>query len=228
MARELGTVQTGEQTTLRAENPWIWLYEVEVPTDPPTRFRLTNYTEDVEYGFDGASDPIIYSRFPVSAGDIVQGKDGDLPRIRVSVANATKEVGLVVDQYGGLVGQPAVVRVVNREAIDIPGSDIRWDAEVVRCSGGAEAITFELSAANLHDSEFPRWRYMSQHCIFAFGGVKCGYVIPSSPTNTVGGGFDHCEKHIVACEERGDDEDSRGVTVRHPMRFGGFRGMVNQ
>ena len=79
MARDLGTVQTGEQTTLRAENPWIWLYEVEVPTDPPTRFRLTNYTEDVEYGFDGASDPIIYSRFPVSAGDIVQGKDGDLP-----------------------------------------------------------------------------------------------------------------------------------------------------
>lgn len=228
MARDLGAIQQEQQTTLRADHPWVWLYEVEVPTDPPTRFRITNYTEDIEFGFDGAGDPLTYSRFPVSAGDIVQSKDGDLPRIRVSVANATREVGAVVEQYGGLVGQPAVIRVVNIEALDVPGADIRFDAQIVRTTANAEAITFELSPANLHDAEFPRWRYMSQHCNFPFGGVLCGYVIPASPGDTVGTGFSTCPKHLAGCTERGEDEDARSVTVKHPQRFGGFRGMVNQ
>lgn len=225
MARDLHGILKAHQHELRDEFPWVWLYELEVPTSPKTRYRLTNYTSEIEFGTNTAGEPLVYSPYPCTHGSITQTRKGDLPTLRVTIQNAAKETGLTVDEHGGMIGQRAVVRLINMEALDEPTAQIRWDAEVKRVSVRAELVTFELSSYNIYRSKFPRWRYMSQHCNFRFGGPECGYIIPPTPGETVGTGFSTCSKQYSACEERGDDETARAVDVRHPMRYGGFRGI---
>ena len=55
-----------------------------------------------------------------------------------------------------------------------------------------------------------------------FGDAECGYVIPATPGNTIGTGFDFCPRHLEACRERGDDEAARGLARKHPKRMNGF------
>lgn len=225
MARDLHGILKQHQNELRDEFPWIWLYELEVPTDPKTRYRITNYEKEVEFGTNTAGEALVYSPYPCTHGSIIQTRQGDLPTIRVTIANAGREIGYTVDEYGGMIGSRAVVRIVNLEALDEPTAQIRWDSEVKRVSVRPAAVTFELSSYNIHRSKFPRWRYMSQHCNFRFGGPACGYLIPAVPGDTVGTGFSSCSKQYSACEERGADELARSVDPRHPERYGGFRGM---
>jgi len=225
MARDLPGLLKQHQHELRDEYPWIWLYELEVPSTPKTRYRITNYPSAIEFGTNTSGEPLIYSPYPVTHGEITQTRKGDLPTIRVTIANAAREIGLAIDEYEGMVGSRAVVRLVNLETIDEPTAQIRWDADVKRVSVRAEMVTFELSAFNVYRSKFPRWRYMTQHCNFRYGGPECGYLIPAAPGNTIGTGFDFCPKQFSACEDRGADELARAVDVRHPMRYGGFRGM---
>ena len=226
MARDLHGSLRQHQHELRDEFPWVWLYELEVPSSPDkTRYRITNYTSAIEFGTNTAGEPLVYSPYPVTHGVITQTRQGDLPTLRVSIQNAAKEIGLTVDQYDGMIGQRAVVRLINLETIDEPTAQVRWDAEVKSVSVRAEVITFDLASYNIYRSKFQRWRYLTQHCNFRFGGPECGYIPVSGATNTVGGGFDFCQKQYTACVERGADEDSRGVDVRHPMRYGGFRGI---
>jgi len=226
MARDLHGILKLHQNELRDEAPWIWLYELEVPSSPSkTRYRITNYERAVKFGTNTAGSPLVYSPFPVTHGSLTQTRRGDLPTMRVTVQNATRELGLTVDQYDGMIGSRAVVRIVNLEALEEPTAQIRWDSEVKRVSVRAEMTTFELSAFNIYRSKFPRWRYLSQHCNFRYGGPECGYIPVAGAGNTVGTGFDFCPKQYSSCVERGEDEDARGVDVRHPMRYGGFRGM---
>ena len=118
MARTLHSVLQAHQQQLRDESPWIWLYDFQIPTDPPPRYRLTNYTEQVSFGtnpIDGSA--LVYEPFPIDHGEIELSREGNLPSIRVSVANATREVGDVIETHGGLLGEPAVVRLVNVAAL---------------------------------------------------------------------------------------------------------------
>jgi len=225
MARDLDLTIQAHQQQLRDENPWIWLYEFEVPTTPETRYRITNYTEDITFGVNTDGDPIPYYAFPCRHGEIEQSKEGDVPSITVTVANATRELGLSLDEHDGLVGQRAVVRLVNVTTLDMPESGIRWDARIRRSMVTPEVVSVEISSYNLTQSQFPPWRYMRNSCSLHYGGAVCGYPVPGSPGETVGTGFSFCQKTYAACTQRGEDEAARGVTVRHPFRFGAFRGI---
>jgi lambda family phage minor tail protein L len=213
------------RSQLEDEKPWIWLYEIRVPTDPATRYRLTNYTEPVSFGTSTAGAPLVYSPFPIVHGGIVQTKEGDLPTIQVSVGNVTREIGAALEAHAGLVGACVVIRLVNRDTLADLFSQVREDSLVQSSKATHVAVDFTLAPYNLYQAQFPRNRFLRNYCEFLFGGLECGYAIPPGATGTLGGGFTTCGKTFAQCDERGLDELLRGVTVGHPLRFGGFLGI---
>lgn len=226
MARALDSVLQAHQQQLRDEDPWIWLYEFEIPTDPPTRYRLTNYTESVSFGTNpNTTEAIVYSPFPIDHGEIDFSRRGDLPSITVRVANVTREVSETIEENNGLLGQPAVVRLINAANLTDTAAQVRFDARIVRVRMSPEVAALELATVNLRDVRIPRRRYLSSHCPFQFGDDECNYVILPSVSNSIGGGFDFCPKNLVACVERGDDEVARGLPRTHALRFGGQIGV---
>lgn len=226
MARDLHGILQDHQQRMRDEHPWIWLYEFEVPTDPPTRYRLTNYTATVPFGIDTATgDPLLYLPYPIVHGEIEQTKTGDLPRIRVSIANAAREVSETLEAYDGMIGQSAVLRLVNAQALSSPQAQVRFDASILRARSTVDAVYLDLAAEGPLRAMLPRRRYMRRHCTLQFGSPECGYAIPTTAGNTIGTGFAYCGKMFSDCVTRGEDEVARGLARKHPLGFGGFLGM---
>ena len=58
MTAPLTDVATARSRQLADQYPWIWLYEVEVPTTPPTRYRLTNYDRTIYFGASTQGVPL--------------------------------------------------------------------------------------------------------------------------------------------------------------------------
>lgn len=226
MAKQLSPGLDTARSQLEQEFPWIWLYEIEIPTSPPTRYRFTNYTENVDFGTTSLGVPITYYAYKVVHGPIVQSSEGDLPSIQVAVSNVSRVVGATVELYNGLVGQPAVIRLVNSTDLLNSQSQIREDAEVIAVRVRNEDATFTLSAFNLYRMKFPTNRYVAQHCRHHYGGAECGYIIPAAPGGTVGTGFATCGQLFADCVLHGEDEVARSLAQEHPKRFGGFMGMA--
>jgi len=212
--------------TLENASPFVWLFEVEVPTSPPTRFRFCNQTEKIAFGVNSSGDPIEYDPLHVEVGEWAQSKSGDLPELSVVVSNIRRDVGVVLETYAGLHGAPVVVRIVNRSTLLDVNAQIRFDGTVRAVTVNNNSATFAIANYNLYQETVPAHRFLKNHCPFLFGGSRCGYIIPESPGETVGTGFSTCAKHIDACTERGDDEVARSLSEQHPARFGGFRGIT--
>jgi lambda family phage minor tail protein L len=203
---------------LRSQTPFAWLYEAEMPTTPPTRFRLTNYNETITYGTSSTGSPLTYSPFPIAHGGIEQTSEGDLPTIQVDIGNASREVATRVETHGGLIGQPVDIKLVYIGDLSNPAPVLEETVQIVGCTMTADVVTFTLSAYNLYKQQFPARRYIARHCPFQFGGPECGYKIAL-------GNFPTCTFTLAACDERGDDEVATGQARQHPERWGGFAGI---
>lgn len=228
MTDSLTTLMQEHRSQLRLEYPWVWLYELEVPTDPVTRIRLTNNPEPVLFGFDSDGAAVTYSPFPIVHSGIKKTAAGDIPIIGVSVANVTREIGRLIDTHGGLDGAPAVVRLVSLADLQNPKAQVEERAEVRGCKVGSRIVTLTLAAYSLYRAKVPPERYVSTVCRVRFGGPRCGYQIPASPGETIGTGFSTCARRRSDCEERGEDEVARGLPQAHPRRWGAFPGMPRQ
>lgn len=208
-----------------------WLYEVEVPTDPPTRVRLTSWTTRLYFGTYGASAstpgaPIPYYPASIKHSPIRESAAGDIPGLRVTVGNARRTASDLLETHRGLRGQPAKIMLVRIDSLDDTAAKVEWRFRVDRAGVKEDSVTLDLSRGHLNRMKDPPYRYLANGCRYPeFGGSRCGYIIPSSPGETVGTGFSTCPKSYAACVERGADEAARGVTVRHPLRFGGKRGL---
>lgn len=225
MSQELPVSLKAMQQLLELQYPWIWLYEVEVPTVPATRIRVTNYTEPVPFGQNSIGTPLTYSPAPISHGGFASNIQGDLTSLTVTVTNADLWLRQLLETHNGLKYQLAVVRLVNSTTLDDPQAQLRFDAEVAKSKVTAKAVAFELGRFSLANRKFPGRRYIARHGDAQFGSVECGYVIPASPTEAVGGGFSTCPRTLSACQLRGDDEVARGLTRAHPKRYCGWPGI---
>lgn len=228
MTRPLQPEMARRASLLRDESAWLWLFEIEIPTDPATRYRLAANTSTVYFGADSEGEPIPYYPFPIAHAGIIATSAGDLPVIEVTAANPDRILSNAIDTYDGLIGQRAKVLLVNSTDLSNPESKVEWDAEVMGCACSSRAVTMRLSSFSLVERKIPPHRISSRSCEWSLGDANCGYSIPTSPGETVGTGFSTCPKHLVACEERGDDEDARGLTRLHPRRFGGAPGIPRQ
>lgn len=222
MTRQLTASLTSAAGKLRDVSPWVWLLELEIPTTPPTRFRLASNPDPII--FAGQT----YSPFPFSVGDIQTTAEGDIPTVEVSVDNAVRQIGFAIDEYDGLTGQKARIMVVNTSDLSNPASAIVEDADVQSASVSGQSVTLTLAAYSLYRIVIPGHRYVSRGCRWQFQSAECGYIAVGGATNIVGGGFDFCRKSLEQCRQRGDDELARAATVLHPKRFGGWPGIPRQ
>jgi lambda family phage minor tail protein L len=219
------TIVDSAKNQLENSAPFIWLVSVKIPSDPPTRFRATNYHAQVERGTSTAGDPLVYYPFPIAFGDHRQSQSGDLPTSTINVANVSLELMTTLHTYKGLVGQEIVVRWVRADALEDPGAEYKFVGQITSCVVDDRVASFTFGTRNLQQAPFPRNRWVANHCQWRFGTAECGYKIVTGGTNTVGGGFTFCPRTLTACEERGDDETARSLTSQHPLRFGGYPGI---
>lgn len=220
MVLSLSNLTDLHRSQLESQAPWIWLYELEVAGSPPTRYRLTNFTQSVEFGTNLAGERLVYSPAPIAHGDIEQTTDGSLPSVTVTVGNAGPIVSATVDAADGFVGQPIKIMLVSSLELENPDAAITQDGEVVAASVSGDAIAFRISAFNLFQLQFPPFVFARRRCRYIFGSGECGYNVAGA-----GAAFSTCGKTIADCEARGADEVSRGLVRKHPGRFGGWPGI---
>ena len=204
---------------LEAPSGFAWLAEVEVPSSPITRLRVTTNNEPVKFGEAITGEPVYYTPWPMTVGKIVRQKKGDLPQISISVSNAKRVLPGYLETYDGLVGQPAVVQLVSMAELDNASASLRFDGEVQGTEVSVEQVTFTIGSINLADMNFPSQRFVGENCRFRFGSAECGYNV-NHPLNTI----TSCPRTYIACSDRGDNEENvLNVTRKHPERFGGWR-----
>lgn len=220
MALPLEPVTELHRSQLESEAPWIWLYELETLEDPPTRYRLTNFTQTVEYGANSSGARLAYSPAPIIHGDIIADSDGSLPTITITVGHAGPIVASTIDGSDGFVGQPVRIMLVSSFELENPDAAIIQEGEIVSASITSEGIAFKISAFNLFQLQSPPFIYSRRRCRYIFGSSECGYNVTAA-----GAGFSACPKTLGACGERGDDEVLRSLPRRHPSRFGGWPGI---
>jgi len=216
----LGNNSALHANQLETQIPWIWLYELQTNEDPPRRYRLTNFTQSVQFGLNASGQPLTYSPAPITHGNVEEGTDGSLPTIPITLGHAGPLVGATMDAADGFVGLP--VRIMLVSALDIASGKpaVSQQGEVVSAAVKSEAIVLQVSAFNLYQLQFPPFIHSRRRCRWIFGSAECGY-----NTEVAGAGFSTCNKTLENCEERGDDEVAQGFARAHPARFGAFPGI---
>ncbi len=199
-------------------DPFVWLYEVEVPTDPQTRYRFAGrYPEQVTFRGN------IYYPFPVTHSLQAENTEGDLNETSISISNISREINTVLETHNGLVGQPVRILLVNALDLASGNAAIEQDFTIRSIGQTEETVTAKLAVLNLYRTHFPALRMMRGHCRFMYRGGGCGYAVPIAS-----GGLDACDKSYDGpngCTVHGANETASGFTAQHPQRFGGFQGI---
>lgn len=225
-----GTVVATARAQLTQLHPFVFLLEVVVPTTPPTIARLTNYDEVVSRGVGPTGIALNYQPIAIAIGDMQTTNKGDLSDVVINISNVRRDLMSFLETYDGLVGQEIKLMLVNVLALTDPSAQIVLAGRIATTTANDKVVTFRMAAPNLTRSLFPKNRYLAFHCGWRYGSAECGYVIPTSPTESVGGGFSTCGKTFEQCEERGEDEVARGVLnidgeADHPRRIGCYPGI---
>lgn len=202
-------------------DPFIWLYELEVPTTPQTRYRFAGrYPEQVTFRGN------IYYPFPCSHSETTENTDGDINQTSLTVGNISQQIVTTLETHGGFVGQPCRMLLVNRLDLASGNPVIEQDFTVRETAYNDEAVTLQLAVYNPYRTHFPSLRLMRGHCRFMYRGPGCGYSVPVSS-----GGLATCDKSYDGpngCVVHGENEVAQGHTQSHPERFGGFQGIPRQ
>lgn len=207
-----------EKNQLATNERFIWLYEIVVPTDPITVYRLARETEAIE--FNGYT----FSPFPISHDTIERDRAGDLPSTSLVVSNMSREVISTLELYDGLVGQTVRIYLTHSLLIESSQYIAEEDFEVLSSSATAESVQLSLGSTNLFDSKIPKQRMMRFHCRHRYQSPECGYSLVSTDPNYLAS----CDKSLSGpngCEAHGASYTAAGLTPIHPDRFGGFPGI---
>lgn len=211
---------TAHARQLRDEFPWIWLYEIEIPTTPKTRYRLTNYTSPVNFGTNSTGRTLTYAPFPIVHSELRQTLDGELPSFQLQVGHASLELAQILEDHRGLKGSEVVVRIVNSSDLSTGVPAFEVVAEVTGCKVTHERVALSIGSKSLVDAVIPPTRYSRTHCGHAYGDAGCGYDL-GNPTLLAA--FPTCNRQrdgANGCEAHGDAEVDAGLPRLHPENFG--------
>jgi phage-related protein len=204
------------------DRPFIRLLEVTLPNFECV--RLANYDTSVTFEQTSLLAPIIWKPFPFAVGDIVETKRGDLPQIQIAISNVTLELMARIDAAEGLTDQSVRILIVNQATLSDAAARVLYTGDIIHCEANQDTVVFDLGRPSLMQASFPARRCLSQCSVVTFGDSDCGYVIPTTPGESIGTGFSTCKRSLDQCRERGDDEVARGLVRQHPKRMDGFPG----
>ena len=220
MTLVLSEVMLAHTRQLRDEAPLIWLYELQVVrASPVKRFRLTNFDRIIPYGTDSAGEPVLYYPAPIAHGDLRVSKQGDIPQFQMQVGTATLEMMQWLEDYDGLIGGDAVVRLVSSADLLNPNANLSFYGQVTGCSVDPERTALTIGPQNLVGVKAPPQRFSKFHCRHRYGSAACGADLTNEDFFAL---FPTCPRIHEACVERGDAEESLGLPRLHPKRWGGF------
>lgn len=213
------------KNALATTERFIWLYEVEVPSDPPTIYRLTASPQSVVFGETQQAEAIVYSPFPITHGEIDLDSSGNLPSTSLTISNVSREVIATLENYGGLLGQKVRIILAHSLAIGLAGSPVAEEEfQIVGSSADSQSVSLTLGSVDLYGVKIPKTRMTRYHCRFVYRDAGCGYALPTSDANSLL----TCDKSLDGqngCQAHGASYTAAGVTAVHPGRFGGFPGI---
>ena len=222
--RSLPSAAQFEKNRLATGKEFIWLYELELPSEPEvTRYRLVRGPESVSF------QDKLYSPFPIAHSVDRQDLEGGLPTVSLTVSNVSREIISALEQYDGLVGQPVRIMLTARDLLGLTGEALIDQAfKVISTSANETAVTAQLGDLSLYDTFVPSTRMLKDSCRHQYRGLECGYAVPSANAFYLS----TCDKSLDGpngCVVHGASETDAGMNlVLHPERFGGFPGIPTQ
>lgn len=221
MARQLSAAFLEALEAKEGRDPFVWLLDVEVPTDPRTVFRLTSSTISVDFGQDSTGTALTYSPAGFTFNGLQESGDGSLPQVEVTIANASQFARQILEDHDGLTDQPVTLRIVNLGLLGGAEVSAEWRGRVGEPTVTTEGITLPLAAPNLTEMPFPGRRDLHDSCaVRKFGSGPCPY-----PVGQGGALYSSCPRTLAACEARGTDMVTLGFPALLPKQFGGMRGL---
>ena len=200
----------GFKNALATGARFVWLYEIEVPTSTPTRYRFCAQTEEVTFRDN------VYSPFPITHGAMQEGANGDLPTLNLTVSNISREIAGTLETHNGLIRQPVkIMLVLMTNSYDTTPSSgqaiLEWDFKITSMALDNESATASLGDISLYEVNVPKTKISKRYCRFKYCDAQCGYM----------GTFAGCDKSLegpMGCKAHSADSPD------HPKRFGGFPG----
>lgn len=194
--------------TSETDEPWLILFEIAISgTD---YYRLVKYTQPVTWA--GKT----FNPFPVDLGEFKTDADGTLPSVQITVSNITREVEQAMDDNDGLADKTVTIYIVHKDFLDDPRMAAVYRAKIGSSSYDSRAAVFSLVFPGLMNAPHPPSRYSRNRCRWVYKSAECGYL----------GTLATCNKTLTDCVIHGDDDDTAGRAVLHPLRFGGQPGIA--
>lgn len=208
---------------VHATSPWLWLWylEVDVTTSATTVLRVVRYPQEITY--DGKT----FYPFPVTWNEYTEEGEANLPRLQLTLKNASRLVARQLHTGQGFIGNSVVLTVIPHDIhTDTPGEGdppfwLTRTFHVVEAAITRDDVVLSLELPNFYERKYPEARYNPNRCRFRFGltGQGCPYVLSSAAAYTT------CGKTLDECKDRGTDMTARGFpSGLLPDRFGGFPG----
>ena len=197
MSWDFTQAQQQQVGALSNQYPFVWLFEVEIPTTPPTRARLAAYTEDITYGASTTGADVVYTAYPFEVSAVQEDNAASLPRLTVSISNEAREVQALVEEYDGLIGQPVVLQLVNVSTL-AAGAYRIYEGEVITLTGDAESVAIEVGSYSLSTQLLPSQRALRDYCRHKYKGARCKYTGALPTCDKSLNGADGCEVHSNA------------------------------
>lgn len=211
-------------------NPYASLYALDVPTDPPTKVRVTSYPTNPAYPAgvalyfetDSLGAAVPYYSGSIGHEERQADTEGGVQRITITLQNVTREGIALAESFSGLVGQ--TVRHVVVRVDELPNATPLIDEylEIVASDFTENVCQFTCGRTALLQKKFPDRRISRIRCGHRYGGVGCGY------DTTRGGALPTCDFSLEGangCYIHGDDEEGAGLENRHD-RNGKTRALI--
>jgi phage-related protein len=190
-----------EKNKIAGGSVWLVLLEIQIPG---ATLKLANNNEDIVWPTGGAT----WTAFPFELDQMKENSRNEIPALSIRVSNVSRDVLYYIEQAGGAVGFPVIIRVVNSDHLDIATAELEMDYVVKSVSYSAQEVTFTLGGNQHIVRRCPGDRFMKDFCSKRYGGVLCGVSAATMIT------YPTCQRTLAQCRERGNSD-----------RFGGFPGI---
>ena len=195
---DLSAVAKLEKNKVASTGAWLVLLEIQFQG---VTLKIVNNTEDIEWP-SGTGQ--LWVAFPFTLDDVVEDKNGELPKLTLKVSNVTRTVQQYIEQYAGGTDATVILRVAHSEHLDLTTPEIEEYFMVKKTTTDAYWATFTLGPDYTMTQRVPPDKYMKNFCPFPFKGIRCGYA----------GSATECNKTLKRCRELGNS-----------VRFGGEVGI---
>jgi len=215
MPKPLTPYVATQKNALRSGDVEVMAYEIEVPSIPPSRLRFV--VHDAEIYWKGN----LYLRAPISETESTEDAEGNLPHIELQLPNAGYEMAAILNNYEGLIGQPA--RIIRLSLADLgSGQPIdQLDVRIADVDETTKGVRVRMEVFNPRRIPIPGIGISRLSCPSKFRGKRCGFSLPASLTGAIT--CDHSYDGKNGCTAKDALYTAASVDKTQSDRFGGFR-----